>query len=89
MIFEDWITSIAPALGMSTIQAGTFLALVLIAGFVLVVSISTKNLGASVLGAFLGLIVFLFMGWIPVWVGSVMALMLGIYATTFIRNRFR
>lgn len=74
---------------MSASNTATFLSLILTAGFVLVLAIATRDTGSSILGAFLGLLVFMFMGWFPIWIGSVLALIAGVYFTGFIRNRFR
>lgn len=87
-IWTDWLTSAATALDMTAIQAGTFLSLSVTIVIVLAILISTRGRKAEYtvsIGALLCMILFTFMGWMPVWTGSV----IGIILAVFIANTFR
>lgn len=87
-IWTDWLTDAATALEMTNTQAGTFLSLGITIAILLVILIATKGNKAEYtvsIGALLCMILFTFMGWMPVWTGSV----IGIILALFVANTFR
>lgn len=73
---------------MTTTQAGTFLSLSVTILIILTIVIATRGRGAEYtvsIGALFCMILFTFIGWMPVWTGSV----IGIVLALFIANMFR
>jgi len=82
VVWTDYLTSIADAIGTTATEAGMIFALIFTMGIILVVIIATKGRKPQVtmpLSAFFPTILFTFMGWYPIWVGSVIALILAIF----------
>ncbi len=82
MIWEDWVSSAADALGVTTTQAGTMLSLLLTGSIIVSVIIATRGRGAAYSVSITGLlfvILFTFMGWLGLWVGTVIALVISIF----------
>lgn len=90
MIFEGWLAGPAAGLGMTVAQTATLLAFLFIAGFTIVLAIAAgKNSGiAIVVGSVLGVVFFLFMGWVPGWLGVILAALGTLYFIDKIRARF-
>jgi len=87
-IWTDWLTDAGTALEMTPTQAGTFLSLSVTIVIILAILIATKGRGAEYtvsIGALFCMILFTFIGWMPVWTGSV----IGIVLALFIANTFR
>ena len=87
-IWTDWLTDAATALDMTPTEAGTFLSLTVTIVIVLSILRSTRGRKAEYtvsIGALLCMILFTFIGWMPVWTGSVIGIVLAI----FIANTFR
>lgn len=87
-IWTDWLTDASTALEMTNTQAGTFLSLSITIAILLAILIATRGKSAEYtvsIGALLCMILFTFMGWMPVWTGSVIAVVLAL----FIANTFR
>jgi len=82
VVWTDYLTSIADAIGTTAIEAGMIFLLMFTMGIIIVVIIATKGRKPQVtmpLSAFFATILFTFMGWYPVWPGSVIALILSIF----------
>lgn len=82
VVWTDYLTSIADAIGTNATQAGMIFSLIFTMGIIIVVVIGTKGRKPQVtmpLSAFFPIILFTFMGWLPVWTGSVIALVLAIF----------
>ena len=91
VVWADWLTSIALALGTSTTEAGIIFSLAFTIGLLIVVLISTKGKKPDVTMSFTALfttIFFTFLGWYPIWVGSVLALVLSILIAKIISGGF-
>jgi len=90
MIFETWLAGPAAGLGMTVAQTATFLAFIFIAGFDIVLAIAAgRNSGMAIIaGSVIGVCFFLFMGWVPGWLGVVLAMLGTFYFIDKIRERF-
>lgn len=81
-MWTDWLTSASSAMGTTVTEAGIILSLVftIVIVLVCVLGSSSKSQVITVpLGATLGVVLFTFMGWFPLWTGSVLALILAIF----------
>ncbi len=81
VIWSDYLTSIASAFGTNATQAGVMISLMFTVGILIVVILATKGKKPEVTVTFTSLFVtifFTFIGWYPVWIGSVLALILSI-----------
>ena len=91
VIWSDWLTSASTALEMTSTQAGTFLSLVITIVIVLAILIATRGKMAQYtvsIGALLCMILFTFMGWMPVWTGSVIGIVLAVFIANIFRGAF-
>jgi len=82
VVWTDYLTSIADAIGTTTIEAGMIFSLIFTMGIIIVVIIATKGRKPQVtmpLSAFFPTLLFTFMGWYPIWTGSAIALVLAIF----------
>jgi len=80
MLWEDAIASIAPALGMTTIECAMIFGLILtifLGAFLALITQKFAILGLSV-GIIFGTIFFTFAGWIPMWSGTGIAFAISI-----------
>lgn len=76
---------------MTTSEAGTFLSLGITIVIVLAILIATRGKMAQYtvsIGALLCMILFTFMGWMPVWTGSVIGIVLAIFIASVFRGGF-
>ena len=81
MIWSEYLTSIAAAMGVTATQAGIMISLIFSTALILTVLIATKGKKPDVSVPFVALfssILFTFMGWYPIWIGSVMSLVISI-----------
>jgi len=82
VVWTDYLTSIADAIGTTATEAGMIFSLIFTMGIIIVVIIATKGRKPQVtmpLSAFFPTILFTFMGWYPIWTGSAIALVLAIF----------
>lgn len=82
VIWSDALANIADWMGMTSTQAGTMMSLIMTAFFILAILIATRGAKAEFttpIGALFITVLFTFMGWYPVWTGSVLALVLAIF----------
>jgi len=87
VVWSDWLDAAATALGMTTPQAGIFIALTTIMSIVIALAIATRGkriLESSSLCVLLGLILFTYMGWLPTWTGSTLALVTALFIARYI-----
>jgi hypothetical protein len=80
MMFSSWITSIAPAFGISSTNLAILLSLIFSLFFSLLGLIATRGYQPAVSGGFplvVGLVIFTFMEWLPIWTGTALALGIG------------
>ena len=80
MLWESWLTAIAPILGLTTAQAGNVLGLFFCAVFALLGGlISTENVTITMgIPAFMGMLIFTYANWLPYFTGSAIALILAL-----------
>ena len=91
VVWSDWLEAAGTALGMTTTQAGVFLSLAIIISIVVALAISTRGrriLESSSLCVLLGLILFTYMGWLPLWTGSALALVTALFIAKYVGNWF-
>ncbi len=82
VIWNDWLTSAGSAMEITASQAGVILSLVFTSVIIIVIVIGSKGRSLEIstpLGAVLGITLFTFMGWLPLWTGSALALILAIF----------
>lgn len=82
VVWTDYLISIADAIGTTQIEAGIIFSLIFTMGIIVVVMIGTKGKKPQVtmpLSAFFPTLLFTFMGWLPLWTGSAIALVLAIF----------
>ena len=81
VIWEDYLNSIALAMDATATEAGIMFSLMFTIGLIVVVILATKGKRPEVSVTFTSLFItifFTFIGWYPVWIGSVLALVLSI-----------
>jgi len=91
VIWTEYLTSIASALGTSATEAGMIFSLIFTIGLLLVAVIATKGKKPEItmsLSSFFSTVFFTFIGWYPLWIGSVMALVLALMFAMFISGKF-
>lgn len=87
VVWSDWLTAAATALSMTTVQAGVFMSLAIIMSIVMGLAIATRGqriLESSSLTVLMGLILFTYMGWLPLWTGSAMALITSLFIARYV-----
>lgn len=92
MIWSDYLASIADAMGVTETQAGIMISLIFSTALILTVLIATKGRRPEVSVPFIALfstILFTFMGWYPIWIGSVLALVISILLAFIISGGFK
>lgn len=90
VIWSDWLTAIADAMEVTQTQAGIMISLIFTVMVLVVILIATRGRSAQIstpIGALMMIILFTFMGWLPIWLGSVIALVLSIF-TAWIFSRW-
>jgi len=91
VIWSDWLTSAGTALGMTNAEAGTFLSLGITITIILAILIATRGKRSQYtvsIGALLCMILFTFLGWMPVWTGSVIGLVLAVFIASMFKGGF-
>ena len=81
MLWESWIASIAPILSLTTAQAGVVLGLLFSVVFGLCGGLlAPKNIAISMgIPTFLGLVLFTYAQWLPLFTGSALALVIALF----------
>lgn len=91
VVWSDWLVAAGTALGMTTTQAGVFMSLVVIMSIVIALAIATRGrrvLEISSLTVLMGLILFTYMGWLPLWTGSALALVTSLFIAKYVGDWF-
>ena len=82
VIWADSLANIADWMGLTALEAGTMMSLILTCCFVMAILIATKGKKAEFtvpVGTLFVTVLFTFMGWYPIWTGSALALILSIF----------
>ena len=91
VMWSDWLEAVASGMGSTTSQAGVIISLAFIIGIGVFILIATrgKRSGLSLgLSSFLGLILFTFIGWLPLFTGSVLAIVTALLLAKFVAGWF-
>lgn len=91
VVWSDWLASIAFAFDTTSTEAGIIFSLMFTIGLIVVVLISTGGRKPDVTVSFTAwfvTILFTFMGWYPLWIGSVIALIISILLAKIISGGF-
>lgn len=91
VIWGDYLASIALAMDTTETNAGIMFSLIFSIGLIVVVLIATKGRRPEVSVTFLSLfttVFFTFLGWYPIWIGSVLALVISILLAKIISGGF-
>lgn len=80
MLWESWLTAIAPILGLTVQQAGIILGLLFSAVFGLLGGLINDDNVVISMGfpTFLGLLIFTFAAWLPYFTGGAIALIIAL-----------
>jgi hypothetical protein len=82
VVWSDWLLSASVAMGTTQTEAGIILSLIFTLVIIVIIVIGSKGKSLEIttpLGALVGLVLFIFMGWLPVWTGSAIALVVAIF----------
>lgn len=82
VIWSDYLTNAGTWLGVTAVQAGVILSLSMTLGVVVAILIATRGKRAEFtvpVGTLFLTVLFTFLGWYPIWTGSVLALVLAIF----------
>jgi hypothetical protein len=91
VIWTEWLESASTALGVTTSEGGIILSLAFVMSVVLAIAIATRGhriLESSSLVILLGLILFTYMGWLPLWTGSALALVTALFIAKYVGDWF-
>lgn len=83
VVWSQYLQNVADFLNTTTQQAGIISSLIVIIGMTLVIVIAIRGKFGSVIIVpiflFFSVLFFVFIGWFPVWTGSVIALVLAVF----------
>ena len=91
VMWSDWLKAVASGMGSTSSQAGVVIFLIFIIGISMFILIATRGRKSGLtvgLSSFLGLILFTFIGWLPLFTGSVMAIVVALMMAKFIAGWF-
>jgi len=91
VMWGDWLEAVASGMGSTSSQAGVVISLIFIIGISMFILIATRGRKSGLtvgLSSFLGLILFTFIGWLPLFTGSVMAIVVALMMGKFIAGWF-
>ena len=91
VMWSDWLEAVASGMGSTTSQAGVIISLIFIisVGIFILIATRGKRSGLSLgLSSFLGLILFTFIGWLPLFTGSVLAIVTALLLAKFVAGWF-
>lgn len=91
VIWADWLEACATALGTTTMQAGVIMSLTIIISLILALAMTTRGrtvLQSSSMVSLLGLILFTYIGWLPLWTGSALALVTALFIAKYVGEWF-
>lgn len=82
MLWDGWLTPVANGMGVSLTQAGVILSLLFTVSLIIVVAVGTRGRQAGVIVPFsgmIGVIFFTYIQWFPIYLGSVIALIISLW----------
>jgi hypothetical protein len=82
VVWSQYLTDIADSLNTTSEEAGIIISLAFTIGCVIVGLIATKGKSASAtvpIISFFNILLFTFLGWFPIWTGSIIALILVVF----------
>ena len=91
MVWEDWLASVAPILGVTTTQAGVILALLFTFIFILMAGLvapKQAEVGMSITALIITFL-FTFVEWYPIWTGTALSLVLAMLTAIVIKSAFQ
>ncbi len=90
MVWEAWLTAIAPSLDVTASQAGIIISFLIIFAAVLMVAMAAPkhaSVGMSVT-ALIGSLFFTYISWLPVWTGTALSFVLAIIVALVLKGGF-
>lgn len=91
IMWSDWLEAVASGMGSTTSQAGVIISLIFIIGISMFILIATRGRKSGLtvgLSSLLGLILFTFIGWLPLFTGSVLAIVISLMMAKFLAGWF-
>ena len=91
VMWSDWLEAVASGMGSTSSQAGVIISLIFIIGISMFILIATRGRKSGLtvgLSSFLGLILFTFIGWLPLFTGSVLAIVVSLLLAKFVAGWF-
>ena len=90
MVWEDWLASVAPILGMTTTQAGVIMALLFTFVFVIIAGLAAPK--HAEIGMIITSLIFTFLWtyvqWYPIWTGTALSLVLAMFTALVLKDAF-
>ena len=89
VVWQGFLETAALGMGTTTSQAGLILSLIFTIALVVVIAIATKGRSAEVTiptSSFLGMILFLALGWMPAVLGTIVALVTALFVIRVVMN---
>ena len=91
VMWSDWLEAIASGMGSTSSQAGVIISLIFIIGTNIFVLIATRGRRSGLtvgLTSLMGLILFTFIGWLPLFTGSLLAIVVSLLLARFVAGWF-
>jgi len=91
VMWSDWLEAVASGMGSTSSQAAVIISLIFIIGISMFILIATRGRKSGLtvgLSSFLGLILFTFIGWLPLFTGSVLAIVVSLMMAKFVAGWF-
>jgi len=91
VMWSNWLEAVASGMGTTSSQAGVIISLIFVIGLGVFILIATrgKRSGMSLgLSSLLGLILFTFIGWLPLFTGSVLSIVISLLLAKFVAGWF-
>lgn len=82
VVWSDWLLSASVAMNVTQVEAGVILSLLFTLVLLIIVVVGSKGKSLEIttpLSTLLGLVFFIFLGWLPLWTGSAIALVVAIF----------
>jgi hypothetical protein len=91
LVWEDWLTAIAPSLNVTASQAGVIMSfLIIVVAIIMVAGASPVYAEKTIpIVAFLGCLFFTYIQWLPVWTGTALSFVMAIFSAMAIRAGFK
>ena len=90
-MWSDWLEAIASGMGSTSSQAGVIISMIFIIGISIFVLIATRGRQSGLtvgLTSLMGLILFTFIGWLPLFTGSLLAIVVSLLLAKFVAGWF-